>query len=132
MGLSKLAIRVMVRLSQSVSTLVIVIWFLPSRAGSTSVRPGRARSPRARPGPGARQHGHVLLHGGEAHRIGLREPRDRGLVRRAATKDVAAGRVGQGTEDLVDDLGRGLTYNHIVVGYLQIRKGDPCPQPCST
>src|SRR4051794_186892 len=32
----------------------MVIWSPPSRAGSTCVRPGRARSPRARPGPGAR------------------------------------------------------------------------------
>ena len=67
------------------------------------------------------EHGDVLLHRGEAHRVGLREPRDRGLVRRAATKDVAAGRVGQGTEDLVDDLGRNLIYNHIVVGYATMK-----------
>jgi dihydrofolate reductase len=30
--------------------------------------------------------------------------------------------VGQGTEDLVDDLGRDPIYNHIVVGYRQIRR----------
>ena len=63
------------------------------------------------------QHGDVLLYRGEAHRVGPRESRDRGLVRRAATKDVAAGRVGQGTEDRVDNLGRNLIYNHIVVRY---------------
>src|SRR5207248_168140 len=69
----------------------------------------------------------VLLHRGEAHRVGLREPRDRRLVCCAAAKDVATGRVGQGTEDLVDDLGRDLIYNHIVVGYLQIGQGDLSP-----
>jgi dihydrofolate reductase len=67
--------------------------------------------------PGPLQHGDVLLHGREAHRVGLRESRDRGLAGGAAAQDVAARRVRQGTEQLVDRLVRQFIYNHPVVDY---------------
>src|SRR3954452_20753844 len=68
--------------------------------------------------PGPLQHGDVLLHSREAHRVGLREPRDRGLAGGAAAKDVAAARVGQCMEQLVHRLVSPLIYNHSVVDYL--------------
>jgi hypothetical protein len=54
----------------------------------------------------------VLLHRREGHRVSLREPRNRGLADDAAAKDVAAGRIGQGTEELVDRLVGVSIYNH--------------------
>jgi dihydrofolate reductase len=67
--------------------------------------------------PSPLQHGDVLLHSREAHRVGLRESRDRGLAGGAPAKDVAAGRVGQGMEQLVDRLVPPPICNHPVVGY---------------
>jgi hypothetical protein len=63
------------------------------------------------------QHGDVLLHRREAHRVSLCEFRNRGLAGGAAAKDVATGRIGQSMEQLVDRLVRQLIYNHLVVGY---------------
>jgi hypothetical protein len=63
------------------------------------------------------EHGDVLLHRREAHRVTPRESRNRGLVGGAAAKDVATGRVGQGMEQPVDRILGQLIYNHLVVGY---------------
>jgi len=60
---------------------------------------------------GAFEHGNVLLHRGEAHRIGLGEPRHRHGIDRAAAQNVAPRRIGEAAEELVDG-----TYNHMVVG----------------
>ena len=76
-----------------------------------------APAPLLRDQAGPLEHGDVLLHCGEAHRVCPRESRDRRLADGAAAKDVAAGRVGQGMEQAVDHITRQLTYNHLVVGY---------------
>jgi hypothetical protein len=64
------------------------------------------------------QNGDVLLHGREAHRIGLGQPRDRQLPAHAAAQYVPARGVGQGVEQpvhrLVVQLAQ-LIYNHLVV-----------------
>ena len=60
---------------------------------------------------GALEHGHVLLDRGEAHRIGLGQPRHRRGVDRAAAQDVAPRRIREAAEELVDSI-----YNHLVVG----------------
>jgi hypothetical protein len=58
------------------------------------------------------QHRDVLLHRCEAHRIGPRESRNRGLAGDAAAKDVAASAVGESMEQLVNRPARQLIYNH--------------------
>jgi hypothetical protein len=64
----------------------------------------------------------VLLHGGEAHRVDVGEPGHRRLLAGAAPEDVAARRVGEGMEEVVDLLAGQLTYNHPVVGYMIARR----------
>ena len=59
---------------------------------------------------GALEHGHVLLDRGEAHRIGLGQPRYRRGFDRAAAQDVAPRRICEATEELIDRI-----YNHLVV-----------------
>src|SRR5688500_8613003 len=151
MGASKSAIRVMVRLAWSVSTLLTLIPLLSSlssffwlgavgkqgRHAAHSPAPGRLELVEGLPGAADRagigahellpptallgdqagplQHGDVLLHGREAHRVSLRESRNRGLAGGAAAKNVAAGRVRQGMEQFVDRLVSQLIYNHLVV-----------------
>jgi hypothetical protein len=80
---------------------------------------------------GPLQHGDVLLHRREAHRIGPRESRDRRLARRAAAKDVAAGGVGESMEQLVNCPVRQVIYNHMVVDYPlpHPEQEAPCPRP---
>ena len=53
---------------------------------------------------GALEHGDMLLHRREAHRVRLGQLRHRRLARDAAAKDVAPGRVGQRVEQLVRSL----------------------------
>ena len=65
--------------------------------------------------PGPLEHGDVLLHGGEAHRVGVGEPGDGLLPVDRAAQDVAAGGVGQCVEQAVDCLIAPLLYNHLVV-----------------
>src|SRR5262249_40419692 len=65
---------------------------------------------------GALQHGHVLLHRGEAHRVLAGQGRDRVLVLLAqrAPDDVPSRGVGEGVEQLIVV---GLIYNHTVAYY---------------
>jgi hypothetical protein len=65
---------------------------------------------------GPLKHRDVLLHRGEAHRVGVGQPRHRQLAADAAAEDVAAGGVGQGVEQVVHGPVGQLTYNHLVVG----------------
>ena len=55
--------------------------------------------------PGALEHGDVLLHGGEAHRVAAGERRHRVLLRHRADDDVAAGGVGERMEDAIGAIG---------------------------
>lgn len=69
---------------------------------------------------GPLQYRDVLLHRGEAHRIGLGQPGHRQVVPHAAAQDVAAGQVGQGLEQAVRTRFRlfdHFIYNHLVVRY---------------
>ncbi len=63
---------------------------------------------------GPLQDGHVLLDGGEAHRVVDRQRGDRVVPAQAASHDVAPRRVGEGVEDVVRPA-RLLNYNHKVV-----------------
>lgn len=70
---------------------------------------------------GPLQHGHVLVHRGEAHRVDVGESRDRRLAACAAVEDVSARGVGQCVEQPVHlhlhlRLARSR-YNHLVVPY---------------
>jgi hypothetical protein len=59
----------------------------------------------------------VLLHGREAHRVGVRQPRHRQLALDRATQDVAARGVRQRMQQAVDFGLRAVSYNHLVVSY---------------
>jgi hypothetical protein len=61
------------------------------------------------------QHGNVLLHRGEAHRVVVGKSRHRPFAADAAVEDVAARGVGQRVEQAVHLLVVQLTYNHSVV-----------------
>ena len=63
--------------------------------------------------PCSLEHRDVLLHGGERHRVALGEGRHRCRLAQHPRDDVAAGGVGEGTEDPVHVLL--LIYNHQVV-----------------
>ena len=62
------------------------------------------------------EHGDVLLHRGEAHRVGPRQFRDRSRLLEYPHDDVAPRPVGQGVEHLVDALFEEIIYNHLVAG----------------
>src|SRR5262249_56793843 len=65
--------------------------------------------------PGALEDGDVLLHGGEAHRVALRQRRHAVPAPDGQRDDVAPSAVAKGVEDPVD-IGLGtLIYNHLVV-----------------
>jgi hypothetical protein len=64
---------------------------------------------------GPLQHRDVLLHRGEAHRVGVGQPRHRQLAPDRAEHDVATGGIGQRVEQVVDSVVGELTYNHLVV-----------------
>ena len=61
------------------------------------------------------QHGDVLLHGGEAHRVAVRERRHGVLALEHAHDDVASGGVRECVEHPVGLLLGQLIYNHLVV-----------------
>jgi hypothetical protein len=61
---------------------------------------------------GALQDGHMLLHGGEAHRVLAGQGRDRVPLAQCAPDDVPSRAVGEGVEQLI---GVGAIYNHSVV-----------------
>jgi len=65
---------------------------------------------------GPLQHRDVLLHGGEAHRICLGQPRHRRVALGGAAEDVTPGSVRQGVKYIVDCLVGHTIYNHLVVG----------------
>ena len=63
-----------------------------------------------------REHGDVLLHGGEAHRVEAGEAGDVVLTDGNDVEDVAPRRVGEGVEHPVDlGVGEFSIYNHLVV-----------------
>ena len=64
---------------------------------------------------GPLEHRDVLLHGREAHRVDVGEPRHRGLAADAAVEDVAARRVGERVEQAVHLRVGERIYNHPVV-----------------
>ena len=64
---------------------------------------------------GPLEHGDVLLHRGEAHRVPLGEPRDGVVAPHRAHDDVAPGGVGECVEEPVGSLGVDRFYNHLVV-----------------
>ena len=68
--------------------------------------------------PGPFQNGHVLLHRGERHRIGLGQPRHRCFADEGPSHDVSAGGIRERVEDPVDLRVTELLhiYNHLVVG----------------
>jgi hypothetical protein len=61
------------------------------------------------------QHGDVLLHRGEAHRVGVGQLRHRKVAPDRAAQDVATGGIGQRVKQMVYSLVGQLTYNHLVV-----------------
>ena len=61
------------------------------------------------------EHGHVLLHGGEAHRVAAGERRHGVFLPHGDDRDVAPGGVGQCVEDRIRRASR-IIYNHMVVG----------------
>ena len=64
---------------------------------------------------GPLQHRHVLLDGGEAHRVAPRETGHALLVVEDDRDDVPSGRVGEGVEDAVGSFLVAKIYNHLVV-----------------
>ena len=76
--------------------------------------------------PGSFKDGHVLLHGGEAHRVPACERRDRLLLGKHGAHDVATGGVSQRMKDVVRLGGTPGSYNHSVVGY---RRGGGLTRP---
>ena len=66
---------------------------------------------------GALQHGDVLLHGGEAHRVAASKGGYRVLVAQHEHDDVAPCGIGERVEDAVDPFLFRQTYNHMVVRY---------------
>jgi hypothetical protein len=65
--------------------------------------------------PGTFEHGDVLLHGGEAHRVALRQRRHAVPAPDGEGEDVAPSAVGKGVKDAVDASVGCLIYNHLVV-----------------